>query len=132
MTRKTTFSTGWSWFKFNNLGLALGMALKLYISVAKGLKRKVLGANSYVCRSYKGKTDRRGFLPPSSPTHPILNGVNSYIFMVSIIFSVLYRKKEHFLKKFHAKNCQSICKFSILNQNYPFWEILPLKIKSLI
>ena len=34
------------WFKFNNLGLALGMALKFSISVAKGLKLKVkvLGA----------------------------------------------------------------------------------------
>ena len=28
-------------FKFNNLGLALGMALKLNINVAKGLKLKV-------------------------------------------------------------------------------------------
>ena len=33
---------GWSWFKFNNLRLALGMALKFYTSVTKGLKlRKV-------------------------------------------------------------------------------------------
>ena len=32
---------GCSWFKFNNLGLALGMVLKFYISVAKGLKLKV-------------------------------------------------------------------------------------------
>ena len=28
------------WFKFNNLELALGMALKFYTSVAKGLKLK--------------------------------------------------------------------------------------------
>ena len=41
MTRKTTFFEGWSWFKFNNLGLALGTNLKFYISVAKGLKLKV-------------------------------------------------------------------------------------------
>ena len=32
---------GWSWFKFNNLGLTLGTNLKFYISVAKGLKLKV-------------------------------------------------------------------------------------------
>ena len=47
---------------FNNLGLALGMTLKFYISVTKGLKLNVgfrgLGANSYVCRSYRGKTVR--------------------------------------------------------------------------
>ena len=31
----------WSWFKFNNLGLALGTSLKFYTSVAKELKVKV-------------------------------------------------------------------------------------------
>ena len=41
MTRRTTFFDGWSWFKFNNLRLALGMALKFYISLAKVLKLKV-------------------------------------------------------------------------------------------
>ena len=41
MTRKTAFFEGWSWFKFNNLGLALGTNLKFYPSVAKGLKLKV-------------------------------------------------------------------------------------------
>ena len=32
---------GWSWSNVNNLGLALGMALKFYSSVAKRLKLKV-------------------------------------------------------------------------------------------
>ena len=41
MTRKTAFFQGWSWFKFNNLRLALGMNLKFYTSLAKGLKLKV-------------------------------------------------------------------------------------------
>ena len=41
LSRKTTFFAGWSWFRFNNLGLALGIALKFYTSVAKGLKLKV-------------------------------------------------------------------------------------------
>ena len=41
MNRKTTFFEGWSWFKLNNYGLALGMDLKFYTSVAKGLKLKV-------------------------------------------------------------------------------------------
>ena len=40
LTRKTTFFEGWSWFKFSNLGLALGTTLKFYNSVAKGLKLK--------------------------------------------------------------------------------------------
>ena len=41
MTRKTAFVEGWSWFKFNNLGLALDKSLKFYTTVAKGLKLKV-------------------------------------------------------------------------------------------
>ena len=32
---------GWSWFNVNNLGLALGMALRFYSSVAERLKLKV-------------------------------------------------------------------------------------------
>ena len=41
MTRKTAFFESRSWFKFNNLGLALGMNWNFYTSVAKGLKLKV-------------------------------------------------------------------------------------------
>ena len=61
LTRKTTYFAGWSWFKFNNLGLALGMALKFYTSMAKGLK----GTNFYVCRSYRGKSGRVDLFDPS-------------------------------------------------------------------
>ena len=61
---------GCSWFKFNNLGLALGMALKFYTNVTKNLTvGKFRGTNSYVCRSYMGKTGRRLFCP--SLPHPI-------------------------------------------------------------
>ena len=38
---KNRFFEGWSWFKFNSLGLALGISLKFYTSVAKGSKLKV-------------------------------------------------------------------------------------------
>ena len=41
MIRKTTFFEWWSWFKFNNLGLAPGSNLKFYNSLSKGLKLKV-------------------------------------------------------------------------------------------
>ena len=41
MTRKTTFFERSSWFLVNYLGLALGIALKSYTSVAKRLKLKV-------------------------------------------------------------------------------------------
>ena len=39
--KNTFFLKGCSWFKFNNLGLALRMTLKFYISLAKGLKLKI-------------------------------------------------------------------------------------------
>ena len=45
--QKNIFFGRYSWFKFNNLGLVLGMALKFYTSVAKGLKLKV-----FIC--YRG------------------------------------------------------------------------------
>ena len=38
LTRKATFFEGWSWFKFNNYGLASGRNLKFYTSEGKGLK----------------------------------------------------------------------------------------------
>ena len=41
LARKTAFLDGWSWFKFDNLGLALGTNLKFYTNVTKGLKLKV-------------------------------------------------------------------------------------------
>ena len=41
LTRKTAFFEGWSWFKFNNLGLTPGTNLKFYTSLSKGLKLKV-------------------------------------------------------------------------------------------
>ena len=40
LTKKKHFFEGCCWFKFNNLGMALGMVLKLYKSVAKTLKLK--------------------------------------------------------------------------------------------
>ena len=41
MTRINTSFAGWSWFKFHNLGLVLGVALMFSTSVAKGSKLKV-------------------------------------------------------------------------------------------
>ena len=41
LTRKTALFEGWSKFKFNSLGLALGTNLKFYTSLEKGLKLKV-------------------------------------------------------------------------------------------
>ena len=39
--KKSNFFEGSSWFKFNNLGLGLGVASQFYTSVAKGFRLKV-------------------------------------------------------------------------------------------
>ena len=40
MSQKKYFFEKCFWLRFNNTGLALGMTLKMYASVAKGLKLK--------------------------------------------------------------------------------------------
>ena len=74
LIKKTGFFEGWSWFKFNNLGLAPGTNSKFYTSAAKGLKlkvRKFLGLNptfvEVTVEKLVGKTGRGGgaFLLPS-------------------------------------------------------------------
>ena len=72
LTRKTNFFEGGSWFKFNDLGLALGMALKFYVCEARELKlksRKFWGLIStfveVIGEKLWGGGERRGsFYPP--------------------------------------------------------------------
>ena len=64
LARKTNIFEGCSWFKFNNIGQAQDTTLKFYTKIVKNKNQKVLGANSNVCRSYRGKTCRGVFLSP--------------------------------------------------------------------
>ena len=72
------FFEGYSWFKFNNLGLAPGTRYQILHQCGKRIKTKsqnVLGAKSYICKSYRQKTGGVClFVPP--PT-PILNRVKT-------------------------------------------------------
>ena len=64
--QKNHFFEGWSSFKFNNFGVALGMTLKFYTSVEKGLKlkiRKIWGLISTVVEVIGEKTGREAFSP---------------------------------------------------------------------
>ena len=64
------FFEEWSWFKFNNLGLTLGVNLKFYASVAKGLKlkvRKFLGLIPTFVEVTGGKLVGGPFCPPPLP-----------------------------------------------------------------
>ena len=50
LTRKFAFFEGWPWFKFSNLGLALGTNLKFCASVAKELELKSESFESQILR----------------------------------------------------------------------------------
>ena len=76
LTRKTAFFEGWSWFRFNILGLALSTNLKFYTNGPKGLKlkfRKFWGLIPAFVEVTGEKLVGRDFLPP-----PILNRVKLF------------------------------------------------------
>ena len=85
LTRKTGFFEGWSWFKFNNLGLALGTNLKLYTSVAKVLKLKVRKFGSLI-PTFVEVTGKKLVGGPFCPP-PILNRVNIKDLVLSRVIS---------------------------------------------
>ena len=96
MTKKIAFFEWRSWFKVNNLGLALGTNLKFYTSVVKRskLKVKVLGANSYVCRVtgeklLGGGRGRWLFVPPPwiGLTTVTRNRKNVLPFLVKVVLN---------------------------------------------
>ena len=72
--KSRAFFDGWSWFKLNNLGLALGTKLKFYTRVAKVLKLKVkiLGGLIPKFVEVTGEKLVGGLF---APLPPILNGV---------------------------------------------------------
>ena len=84
---------GCSWFKFNKLGLVLGIiTLKFYNSVAKELKlkvRKILVVNSYVCAGYRGKTGRGAYSAHPSSSWIGLNYLFPSFFQVNHSFCKL-------------------------------------------
>ena len=71
LTRKTAFFDGWSWFKLNYWGPALGTNLKLYTSVAKGLKLKVRKFGGLIPMFAEVTEENLPYYHP-----PILNRVN--------------------------------------------------------
>ena len=77
LTRKPLFFEGWFWFKFSNLGIALGKNLKFYTSVAKGLKLKIRMFWGLILTSVQITGEKlvgKVFLhhhPPPSPPPPI-------------------------------------------------------------
>ena len=97
MTRKTAFFEGWSWSKFNNLGLALGTNLKFYTNVAKGLKlkvRKFWGLIPTFAKVTEERLVRSAFL--SSPPSSI--GLRQSLMRESLLQTITERKSLKFYK----------------------------------
>ena len=119
LPERPLFFEGWSWYKFNNLGLALETNLKFYASVAKGLKlkvRKVLAADSYVRRSYRGKTGSGdGGGGAFCPTLSIVNRVKIYL------------KKIFLDNSFHEDCRDNIIQFRLLDRRINFEKRNQLK-----
>ena len=124
----TNILVGCSWFKFNNLGLTLGMDLKFYTSVAKGLKLKdikVFGGDSNVFRSYREKTGSGTFCSP------ILNRVNGISFRfgpaTQALTSVIWYLIETICQSFSADDWKHFVasiiaqKFSTEKRNIHLW-----------
>ena len=71
MTKKTGFFEEWSWFKFNNFGLALDKNLKFYTSVEKGVElkfRKIWGLVPTFVEVTREKLVHWAFLASSLPS----------------------------------------------------------------
>ena len=119
--QKTSFFEACFWFKFNSLGLALGVVFKFYTSVAKLLKikvRKILGLIP-TFEEVKGKKLVGGCLFGS----PFLSGVKKF-------------KKIHFPKYFQLERSRT--KHALQNMDrrriefvktIKFWHYLNLTLK---
>ena len=107
----TAFFEGWSWFKFNNLRLALGTNLKFYTSLLKGLKLKVRKFWGLIPTFVEGTGEKlvgEPFCPTPSPTHPpILNRVNVVLDIKFIYLNrrYLYKNKIYCLDKIYFYFC---------------------------
>ena len=89
MTRKTDFFERWSWFKFNNLGLALGMNLKFYASVAKA--RKFWGLIPTFAEVGKKKLVGGGEAPPPSPILNRFKIFHNQYYLFSLLLFYIWR-----------------------------------------
>ena len=78
--RKNHFFERWSWFKFTNLGLAIGMAFKFYTSVGKGLQLNIRKFWGLILMHVEGTAEKL----VGGGASPILNKVkrNGWILFV--------------------------------------------------
>ena len=129
MTWKTAFLEGWSWFKFNDLGLALSTNLKFYASVAKRLKLKVRKFWELIL-TFAEVTEEKlvggGFLPPSlnrvKKTHITKQNKSS---LISLALMNTFNAKK-ISNKATLQNCLKKLSFCPLKMSWLF--ILQAKI----
>ena len=92
---------GWSWFKFNNLELALGTNLKFYTSVAKGFElkaRKFWGLIPTFGEVTEKKLVRGAFLPPTPiPSWIGLKKIFKSVKLCKIQIYLVFTSRHHFI-----------------------------------
>ena len=109
-----------SWFKFNNLWVTLGMALKFYTSLEKELKLKF----KRFFRNYKGKTRRETFCSKSSTGLRVRTLANQEILRISLkclnlmtrIQTVMQKPRfDNYVGKFQKTSCSTFPRPVLLN-----------------
>ena len=95
--QKNYFLEGWSWFNFNNFGLALGMTFKFNTSVVKGLKVKLKmfwGLSPTFVEVIGEKLLKGSFLAPPIPNKVKISGTIfcpcRYFFVITLLILRLY------------------------------------------
>ena len=127
LTRKTAFFEGWSWFKFNNLGLALGTNLKFYISVKKELKLKVRKFWGLIHTFPKVTGEKLVGGPFCPPPAPSWMGWRYHDNLVSIVVNAEMTKLVSVELRLMVSNMRSETKVSRFESGYKLSaEVIPL------
>ena len=124
LTRKTAFFEGWSWFKFNNLRLALGTNLKFYTSVKKGLKLKVRKFWGLIHTFAKVTGEKLVGGPFCPPSWMVLRYHDN---LVSIVVNAEMTKLVSVELRLVVSNMRSETKVSLFESGYKLSaEVIPL------
>ena len=133
---KNLFFEGWSWFKFNNLGLALGTNLKIHTSVAKGLNlkvRKFLGLTPTFVEVRGEKLVGRAFLAPWPPSwigliqRKLISNILRQFCSIKIVrsrrtrFVFCYFRQPCLIQVFHKCYMQSLRCILLKRWAWNFW-----------
>ena len=108
LTRKTAFFWWVILVQVHEFGTGTRCKLKILHQCGKKFKtksQKVLGTNSYVCRSYRGKTGKGTFLPPPLPSWIGAFGQKKWVFDNHMKILNLNFKEKKYSQGYNLKGC---------------------------